>query len=122
MTAAHTQTTEMRRRQTKNKRAAPKAVQCKACPALPAFATRSELREHQWAVHPETYAGTGRPKIAIGPARVWSSENVTKALEHAGNGHFTARDLLTELQTQQEFLNDVVSLITGIVEQKEAKR
>ena len=109
-----------------------KMLHCKKCDGQ-AFRTISALRKHQWAKHAETFkntlvAMTRAPKGAA--AKRWKPKRgrprkVLVKLQVSPNGQqppLLARDLLAQLQTQQRFLNDVVSLVSGIVTQHEENK
>lgn len=110
-----------------------KMLHCKKCDGQ-AFRTISALRKHQWAKHAETFknalvAMTRASKRAAAerqdkPKRGRPRKVLVK-LQVSPNGQqppLLARDLLAQLQTQQRFLNDVVSLVSGIVTQHEENK
>jgi hypothetical protein len=116
--------------------------QCKKCPTIPLFHSVSELRKHQWAAHADAYKkvrktlksrhGAGlkpgtpehdawRAKISASRRAQHTSNSVrayrAKAAElitASANGRMTVDDLLEEFQSQRKFLDDVISLISGM--------
>lgn len=118
-------------------------LHCRKCEGSK-FASISELRKHQWAVHKETFANLAKalkaPRKTMrctkcglkfkgqGPLQrhYWATHkdgaaHSVRELElpipvARHNGDMRVSDLLGELKGQQKFIDDVIALISGIVE------
>ena len=113
---------------------------CKKCDGLE-FHSISELRKHQWSAHREQYAKVTTSTARQAQLKKWREQSkarrdkakalvvnarqVVEAHRRGKNGYrapMLATDLLAQLQTQQKFVNDVVSLISGMIAQHEGNK
>ena len=108
-------------------------IHCRLCDTRP-FRDISTLRKHQWAAHAELFAKTRkslqspavRKKRAAGLRHAAARRKLSvvrlEEVPKRPNGRMLASELLTQLQSQQRFLNDVVSLVSGIIAQHEGNK
>lgn len=111
-----------------------KYLHCRKCEGSK-FETVSDLRTHQWSVHPETFDALrfAAKKVNQDPAiqarkkakmrayyrklkkkRALIKAPVVKLIKETANGDMRVSDLLTELKRQQKFISDMVSLIESM--------
>lgn len=103
-------------------------VHCKKCGGI-GFQSMSALRKHQWKEHTETYdnlraAAKKIDRKAIAKAIKRRQHKALAKLEVLTNGHgpLSAAQLLMKLQEQQKLINDVVSIVSGVIAQHEANK
>lgn len=83
---------------------------CKKC-GNKAFASMSELRKHQWKAHREFYAKMTEKRVANKRTAEVSVRQVIDTMKP----EMTARELLSKLVNQRDFMRDVVSMVEGII-------
>jgi hypothetical protein len=91
-------------------------VNCKKCgKTFPSF---SPLRKHQWAFHREIFNNLRKPetiKKRIASLREAKLAKLNGSGPQVAKGELSALELLDKLKEQQLFMNNVVSLISGIL-------
>lgn len=99
-------------------------VHCKKCGGR-AFKDISSLRKHQWADHRESFKNLIVAAHKVDRKAVYRQHKPLVKLEPvAPNGKrpLLASELLAQLQSQQRFIGDVVSLISGLISQHEENK
>ena len=120
---------------------------CRKCPDDQSkFKTIRELRQHQWAAHREAYEPTIRAAQRNNRAakekkltrrHAWRKEakeresatrkvgrppsvrmQIEQSLDKFRNGDMRVSDVIEELQTQRQFLDDMLSMLTEIAQSK----
>lgn len=111
-------------------------IHCKRCPKMK-FKTVSELRTHQWRVHPELYENLHQTTTAAAidaekernRARTAKARAIQAQMRAAttdvtvrqyldtpapANGEMRVSELLSELEAQGNFIQKVIALVGGI--------
>lgn len=94
------------------------------------YANFSELRKHQWAAHPKKYKARrnsfswspeqhAKYRATIAAKKLGKELTVRQVIGVYNNGtpkpEMTAKELLDKLVSQRDFMNDVCSLVEGLM-------
>lgn len=83
-------------------------VHCKKCNGK-AFKTVSDLRKHQWKDHPDSFAKLREKLTGNGNLNKVARKEIAR---------ITAEELLSRLKVRRDFMNDIVALVEGIMNEK----